>query len=594
MQGLAWRRFWGIGLSLGGIIAACSAAGDNDSSSDGTGASGATGGQGGAPTTGGAGGSGGIDFTSTGGSGACAQTCSADLHSVIDCNGNVITTCPSDQGCAPDLTCIPACEAATAAKSTVGCEYYSQQVSFGCYGAFIANTWDSPISISYAVGGGPPSDASSFSRMVTGNGQSIVYSPLPGGELPVGEVAIVFLSGTCPGGVTTPGAAFGTPFHLTTSRPVVAYDIDPYGGGNSAVTSASLLIPTSAWDLNYIVVAPWPYGPNSNYPRLSITAAEDGTDVTIDPVVAITGGTISGTAVPGTAANTPATYTLNKGQTLQFEQEFELTGSVLLATKPIGVTGSSGCINIDACCCDGAHQQLPPVQALGSAYAAVRYRNRVDGNEESPPWRIVGAVDGTTLTYEPGPPPVGAPLTLAQGEVASFRAAGPFIVRSQDDDHPFYLAGYMTGAGGFNDIGDPEFVNVIPIKQYRSSYVFFTDPTYPETNLIVVRSKASDGMFKDVTLDCLTAPLTGWMPIDGVGDQEYTRVDLVRGNFEQQNGCDNGRREMTSDAPFGLTVWGWGSHATEPAFSSTYVSYAYPAGASVQPINEVVVIPGPD
>jgi hypothetical protein len=587
MQGLALRRAGAVGLVVALVIAACSAS-DGSSGSSGSGASG---GAGGAP--GGAGGSAGLDFTGSGGSGgACAQTCSSDLHSVIDCNGNVITTCPSDQGCAPDLTCIPACEAATAAKSTVGCEYYSQQISFGCYGAFIANTWDSPITISVDTGGAPV-DASPFARMATGNGQSIVYSPLPGGELPVGEVAIVFLAGTCPGGVTPPGAAFGTPFHITTSRPVVAYDIDPYGGGNSAVTSASLLIPTSAWDLNYIVVAPWPYGPNSNYPRLSITAAEEGTDVTIDPVVAIAGGTLAGTPVPGTAANTPATYTLNRGQTLQFEQELELTGSVLLATKPIGVTGSSGCINIDACCCDGAHQQLPPVQALGSAYAAVRYRNRIDGMEESPPWRIVGAVDGTTLTYDPGPPPVGAPLTLQQGEVASFRAPGPFIVKSQDDAHPFYLAAYMTGAGSFSDIGDPEFVNVIPVKQYRSSYVFFTDPTYPETNLIVVRSRASDGSFKDVTLDCLAAPLSGWAPI-GVGDQEYMRVDLVRGNFEQQNGCDNGRREMSSDAPFGLTVWGWGSHATDPAFSSTYVSYAYPAGASVQPINEVIVIPGPD
>jgi len=45
---------------------------------------------------------------------------------------------------------------------------------------------------------------------------------------------------------------------------------------------------------------------------------------------------------------------------------------------------------------------------------------------------------------------------------------------------------------------------------------------------------------------------------------------------------------MHSTVPFGLTVWGWGSSATFP-FSSTYVSYAYPAGASVKPINLVVV-----
>ena len=63
--------------------------------------------------------------------------------------------------------------------------------------------------------------------------------------------------------------------------------------------------------------------------------------------------------------------------------------------------------------------------------------------------------------------------------------------------------------------------------------------------------------------------------------------------FEQQMGCDNGRREIHSDAPFGLTIWGWGTTATSPGFLSTYVSYAYPAGASVLPINEVVVPPVP-
>jgi len=53
---------------------------------------------------------------------------------------------------------------------------------------------------------------------------------------------------------------------------------------------------------------------------------------------------------------------------------------------------------------------------------------------------------------------------------------------------------------------------------------------------------------------------------------------------------------MQSASPFGLTVWGWGSAETgvtgDPGYSQ-YVSYAYPAGASVQAINNVVVPPPP-
>lgn len=91
---------------------------------------------------------------------------------------------------------------------------------------------------------------------------------------------------------------------------------------------------------------------------------------------------------------------------------------------------------------------------------------------------------------------------------------------------------------------------------------------------------------KDVNLDC-AGTLTGWAPL---GPYEYTRVDMVTGNFQSVNGCSNGRHEISSEAPFGVTVWGWGSFA---AASTTYVSYAYPAGASIQQINEVVVPPIP-
>jgi hypothetical protein len=51
---------------------------------------------------------------------------------------------------------------------------------------------------------------------------------------------------------------------------------------------------------------------------------------------------------------------------------------------------------------------------------------------------------------------------------------------------------------------------------------------------------------------------------------------------------------MKSAAPFGVTVWGWGSAATGDmthGFYSQYVSYAYPAGAGVTPINNVVIPP---
>jgi hypothetical protein len=124
-------------------------------------------------------------------------------------------------------------------------------------------------------------------------------------------------------------------------------------------------------------------------------------------------------------------------------------------------------------------------------------------------------------------------------------------------------------------------VNVIPPQQYLSRYLFLTDPTYKNTNLVFVRQKNKDGVFKDVTLDC-AGTLTGWQPVGVQGKYEYTRVDLVAGGAPV-GGCDNGVHTASSEVPFGLTVWG---------FDLT-CSYAYPAGMSTQPINTVVVPPTP-
>jgi hypothetical protein len=519
---------------------------------------------------------------------------------------------------------VPACQSAQANKSSIGCEYYAQepdpQGSGACYAAFIVNTWNAPITISVDLAG-TPLNVSNFARMPSGSGKALTLTPLPSGGLPAGQVAVLFLSDApttggnlfpCPasllGGATPPhvganvtGTGIGAAYHITTSAPVAAYDIYPWGGGASAVTSATLLFPTSAWDTNYIAASIWPWEGIFPQNQLQITAASDATTITINPTAAIVGGM----GVPGTPQGVPQSYVINKGEILEFEQNDELWGSAIQSDKPIGVWAAHSGLFLPSakCCADAMHQQIPPIRLLGSEYVAVRYRQRsLSIAEETPPWLVMAVVDGTTLTYEPSPP-AGAPMSLNAGQGVRFNASGPFVVRSQDALHPIYVASYMTGGAMIKDTapnapegapGDPEFVNVVPTAEYLKKYIFFTDPTYPETDLVFVRKKGQDAMFHDVTLDCAGA-ITGWLPADSSGNYEYTRVDLVRGNFVPQGNCDNGRHEVQSDAPFALTVWGWGTAATggnvfDPtSFYSQWVSYAYPAGQGVAQINTVVV-----
>jgi hypothetical protein len=233
--------------------------------------------------------------------------------------------------------------------------------------------------------------------------------------------------------------------------------------------------------------------------------------------------------------------------------------------------------------CDSSHQLIPPLSAFGSEYVAPPYATRQsDMSEESIKYKLVGSVNSTTLTYSPSVP---GPASINAGQVVEFEATGPFTITSQDNMHPFYVGQYMAGcevthgsrpgAGG-GCLGDEEFVNILPPAQWLSSYVFFTDPTYTTTNLVIVR-KATQGAFSDVMVDCL-GTISGWKPVAGGSEYQITNVDLQRDT--PVGSCTNGRHTASSAGPFTIMVWGLANAA----------SYAYPAGGNVGTINPVVVI----
>ena len=129
-------------------------------------------------------------------------------------------------------------------------------------------------------------------------------------------------------------------------------------------------------------------------------------------------------------------------------------------------------------------------------------------------------------------------------------------------------------------LGDEEFTILLPPPQFLSKYVFFTDPTYPTTNLVLTRVKGANG-FENVTVDCL-GKVTGWQPVGASGTYEVTNVDLLRANVASGT-CVNGGHTATSPAPFGLVVWG----------EDSYSSYAYPGGGNAARLSTVMVPPTP-
>ena len=536
---------------------------------------------------------------------ACGLHCSRDLKQVLTgCEGQEqrVEQCNADQGCG-NGKCVDACLATELTKGSAGCDFWTvppdspNEGRGGCFAAMIANTWDRAVSIS-ADFGSATFDISKATYTVSRKNNDAVYTRLDG-PLPPAQVAIVFFghddmnfderAARCPSTVTPAllvdstihGTGHTKAFHIKTDAPVSAYSIYPYGGADSFVPTATLLLPVSSWTQNYVAVAPFDFGETSRRRSLQIIANQDDTEVRIKPTVDIA----AGGGIAGAASGITQTWTLSRGQVLQFLQA-PLSGSPIETSKPVGVFGGSECTELPTPYCDTLQQQIPPFAQWGTEYAVVPFQPRVSSfspdAREVVPYSLVGAVDGTTLTYEPSRP-LNAPETLASGQTASFYTDQIFVVKSQDSKHPFHVNVYMTGStygagnGGARTTGDPDFVNVPPADQYLDRYVFFTDFTFPETSLTVVRRKTATG-FVPVELEC-AGPITGWQPLGSSGTYEFAWVKLTSGFTAQKfakGECSYGRQEAHSTGAFAVTVWGTGIDA----------SYGYVGGTGLRPIND--------
>jgi hypothetical protein len=549
--------------------------------------------------------SGGFGGSADGGPAPQELVCSADLQQVLDKNGTLIKTCPPGEGCG-NGACVPACTAAAEAKGSLGCDYQVATPSFyssikqPCFAIFIANAWSKAATVKVSRGA-QTYDVTKFARTPKAGQPEAAWPLLTAAGIAPGEVAVLFMSSdpTSSNGATSmrcpvptalpnasaiPGSGVSDAWHVETDVPVSAYDIHPYGAASSFLPSAELLYPTTAWGTNYFAIVP-PVGHRGESPLWGqIVATEDGTVVDISPSVALTGGG----GAPAAPRSAVTKVSLNKGQFVQYTNDSDFTGSVLNANKPIAFTGGNEyiCYNSSSNSgggCDSAHQQIPPIGALGSEYVAAMWPTRDPGKKpEAAKYRILGVTAGTTLTFDP--PVAGAPSTLAPGQSVTFESTRSFTVKSQDGAHPFYIAQMMVGAtfaGSFGTtLGDEEFVNVLPPAQFLQRYIFFTDPTYETTLLMVTRVKSAAG-FKDVTIPCI-GTVSGWQPVDSSGKYEVAAVHLVKARAPVGS-CNNGPQSAKSDGSFGITVWGL----------ANYASYAYPAGGNVSTINTVVVPSGP-
>lgn len=347
---------------------------------------------------------------------------------------------------------------------------------------------------------------------------------------------------------------------------------------------ASLLLPSTAMTGSYRLMGSYgfsrhPMQEGTSTPDLSqplqpgaapyfvVTGTADGTNVSVK--LGPKGKVVAGHGIIATPAGGTVTFRLDTGDVAEVlggtGREFDFSGSLLTADKPVQVITGVPCIDypLDTVACDHVEETVFPAQTLGRHYA-VTTPTGPKKNRVAHAVRLCGNVDGTTLTYKPSAPP-GCPSSLDAGDVVDCGELTnlDFEVKGT---HELGVAMLMIGASkadpSFNGSsftvlqGDPSQSFAVTVAQYRLKYVFLAPNDY-KTNFVDVIAPA--GTKVDLDSTDVTSKLT---PIAG--------TDFLIGRLELVNAGD-GTHVLKADKPVGIQVLGYGD----------YTTYMFPGGLNL-------------
>jgi hypothetical protein len=481
----------------------------------------------------------------------------------------------SGRDASPDAACVPPCDpelgltcvagactgaCAGLASSYIGCEYYAasmandqlDQTTFGFY-VVVVNQGTSSATLTITGGGLTSAD-------------TVV---VPAGS--VQNVGLPWVTALSKSQATT--IATGGAYHLKSTLPISAYQFNSFdyqlGGTQSYTNDASLLLPVSTLTANYYVAA-WPsWYDGANFAgTIAIVGTAPSTTVTVTPPATAFQAGAGLTASGGTV-------TLNAGDVLQIGTALDATsgkygtdpsGTRVTASAPVEVFGGSDCSAIPSgvLACDHLEEVQIPLEELGMDYLVTLPDNTNGSPQEVV--KIVGTVDGTTLTYDPPTGYVTAPATsLDAGGVTSFRTLQSFHVMATS---PIVVAQYMESGGKFmtsDTAGDPSMSMAVPTTQFLDSYGFVAPPNWIQTWVNVI---APTGASVTVTDFPSNQTVSSGTAIGGSG-YYLAWVEVCDGGL---TGC-TGYHTASSSSPFGLQVYSYGS----------YTSLMYSAGLSLTP-----------
>ncbi len=343
------------------------------------------------------------------------------------------------------------------------------------------------------------------------------------------------------------------------------------------VTDAFLALPTAGLGTEYVVPS---YGGHIAFGRsdanLTVTAAEDGTTVTIVPSADVDGGPDTPNTIE--RAGDPLTFSLDRGEMIHLRArltgatgslaEHDLTGSLITSNKPVAVLSGHDCAEVpnNTQACDYLVEQIPSTDALGDDFLVAPLATR-EGYE----LRVVAAHDSTDVSID------GAVVaTLDTGEFHSILVEVEGTALHVETSEPALLVQYSLGRQHDNRDGDPFMMLVVPTSQFDDNVLAATVPSevivFDNYLTVVIEATEAGGMRVDGSP--IAEPFT---PIGSTG-YAYAHVAVADGSHRLEH--------LGYGVTFGAYAYGFGN----------FDSYGYPAtmrlSALAEPCVPSTTVPG--
>ncbi len=545
---------------------------------------------------------------------------------------DTLATCDGTQGQVCALgDCMNACDLAAKEHSYQGCEYWATDLDNAVVadqGAAAAQQYavvlPNPSALDAIVSVDIYCDANDAANPAYKCTEGQTFQVVPPFHVAPGDLRIIDLDPRELDGTSNPNLNDGPgtfvshhAYRITSTAPLIAYQFNPLDNVGVFSNDASLLLPTESLDRKYLVNS-WPQtialtsDSNTNMginlrAFLTVVGVTDQTTVDVQVTTDVVAGGGIGVAHPGDIIH----IVLDRYQVLNLETgsfNADFTGSTVQADNPVAVfTGSEASdvprfdtIANRRCCADHLEEQLFPESSFGSSFVAVKspLRSKVVAaagwpvavaQSEPEYWRILASHDGTVIhTNLPVPQDL---VTLDRGQDTILMSTGDFTIQASKavSVMQYPVSQQATGIpstlsdGSRPPGGDPSSMIVPPVEQWRSNYLFLIPDKYNFDSILIAAPSTAqlryDGQNLQDALDCEFDP-AGTLPlgVDGV-DLQYVAIRCMlshpttTGPGQQDDGVHY--IESVGGEHFALIVWGWDS----------FVSYGYPGGSNVSPIN---------